>query len=78
MERRGHARSRFGYNNYLNSFHPLPRQWNSLAPGKTRVTMMAPTLVFERDQLALAVGAVGGNKIVTGVAQSLVNYLDWG
>jgi gamma-glutamyltranspeptidase/glutathione hydrolase len=39
----------FFYNNYLNCFDPRPGRVNSLAPGKTRVTMMAPTMVFDRD-----------------------------
>lgn len=66
----------FGYNNYLNCFDPRPGRVNSLAPGKTRVTMMAPTLVFEDDRLAIVIGALGGNKILTGVGQTLLNLLD--
>ncbi|HUY73499.1 MAG TPA: gamma-glutamyltransferase, partial [Candidatus Dormibacteraeota bacterium] len=45
-------------------------------PGKTRVTMMTPTLVFDRGKLRVCVGAPGGTKIVTAVLQVLVNVID--
>jgi gamma-glutamyltranspeptidase/glutathione hydrolase len=68
----------FTYNNYLNCFDPRPGRVNSLAPGKTRITMMVPTLLFERDSLCVVAGAPGGTKIVTGVLQALLNLLDHG
>ena len=68
----------FGYNNYLNSFDPRPGSIHSLAPGKTRVTMMAPTLVLEEGRPSVVIGALGGNKILTSVGQTLVNLLDHG
>ena len=66
----------FGYNDYMNCFDPRPGRPNSVRPGKTRVTMMSPTLVFDRGKLRVCVGAPGGTKIVTGVLQVLVNVLD--
>jgi gamma-glutamyltranspeptidase / glutathione hydrolase len=66
----------FGYNDYMNCFDPRPGRPNSIQPGKTRVTMMTPTLVFEGDRLRVCVGAPGGTKIVTAVLQVLVNVLD--
>ena len=68
----------FGYNNYLNCFDPRPGRVNSLAPDKTRITMMTPTLVFEDDRVRAVAGAPGGTKIVTGVLQTLLNHLDHG
>jgi gamma-glutamyltranspeptidase/glutathione hydrolase len=68
----------FTYNNYLNCFDPRPGRANSLAPGKTRITMMVPTFVFEGDRLRVVTGAPGGTKIVTGVLQALLNLLDHG
>jgi gamma-glutamyltranspeptidase/glutathione hydrolase len=68
----------FTYNNYLNCFDPRPGRPNSLAPGKTRVTMMSPTMVFEAGRLAVVAGAPGGTRIVGGVLQSLLNLLDHG
>ena len=66
----------FGYNDYMNCFDPRPGRPNSIVPGKTRVTMMTPTLVFDRDRLRACVGAPGGTKIVTAVLQVLVNVVD--
>src|ERR1700681_1758165 len=66
----------FGYNNYMNCFDPRPGRPNSVQPGKTRVTMMTPTMVFVGDDLRICVGAPGGTKIVTGILQVLVNVID--
>ena len=66
----------FGYNDYMNCFDPRPGRPNSLRPGKTRVTMMTPAMVFDGRKLRVCVGAPGGTKIVTGVLQVLVNVLD--
>jgi gamma-glutamyltranspeptidase/glutathione hydrolase len=66
----------FGYNDYMNCFDPRPGTPNSVHPGKTRVTMMTPTMVFDGDRLRICIGAPGGTKIVTGIMQVLVNLLD--
>jgi gamma-glutamyltranspeptidase/glutathione hydrolase len=66
----------FGYNDYMNCFDPRPGMPNSIHPGKTRVTMMTPTMVFDRGKLRVCVGAPGGTKIVTAVLQVLVNVID--
>ena len=68
----------FSYNNYLNCFDPRPGRVNSLEPGKTRTTMMVPTMVFGEDGLRAVAGAPGGTKIVGAVLQVLVNLLDHG
>jgi len=68
----------FGYNDYMNCFDPRPGRPNSIRAGKTRVTMMTPTLVFDADRLRVCVGAPGGTKIVTAILQVLVNVLDHG
>ena len=66
----------FSYNDYMNCFDPRPGRPNSVRPGKTRVTMMTPTMVFDRNKLRVCVGAPGGTKIVTAILQVLVNVLD--
>jgi gamma-glutamyltranspeptidase/glutathione hydrolase len=66
----------FGYNDYMNCFDPRPGHPNSVRPGKTRVTMMTPTFVFDKGKLRAVVGAPGGTKIVTAVMQILVNVID--
>jgi len=68
----------FGYNDYMNCFDPRPGRPNSIKPGKTRVTMMTPTMVFDHGDLRICVGAPGGTKIVTGILQTIVNVLDHG
>lgn len=66
----------FGYNDYMNCFDPRPGRPNSIQPGKTRVTMMTPTMVFDRSKLRICIGAPGGTKIVNGILQVLVNVID--
>ncbi len=66
----------FGYNDYMNCFDPRPGRPNSVRPGKTRVTMMTPTFVFDRGRPKAIIGAPGGTKIVTAVLQVLVNVID--
>jgi len=66
----------FGYNDYMNCFDPRPGRANSIRPGKTRVTMMTPTLVFDGHRLRVAIGAPGGTKIVMGILQTLLNIID--
>ncbi len=66
----------FGYNDYMNCFDPRPGRPNSIAAGKTRVTMMTPTMVFDHGELRICVGAPGGTKIVTGILQTIVNVVD--
>ena len=68
----------FGYNDYMNCFDPRPGRPNSVQPGKTRVTMMTPTMVFDHGDLRICVGAPGGTKIVTGILQTIVNVVDHG
>jgi gamma-glutamyltranspeptidase/glutathione hydrolase len=60
----------------MNCFDPRPGRPNSVRPGKTRVTMMTPTMVFDEGRLRVCVGAPGGTKIVMAILQVLVNVLD--
>jgi gamma-glutamyltranspeptidase/glutathione hydrolase len=68
----------FSYNNYLNCFDPRPGRVNSLEPGKTRITMMVPTIVFSDEGVRAIAGAPGGTRIVGAVLQVLLNLLDHG
>jgi len=52
---------------------------NAVAPGKIPLSSMAPTLVFAPDgRLAMAVGAAGGARIPTAVAQAILHLVDDG
>jgi gamma-glutamyltranspeptidase / glutathione hydrolase len=68
----------FTWNNYLNCFDPRPGSVNSLAPGKTRVTMMVPSMLLDAGRPSVVLGAPGGTRIVNGVLQTLVNLVDHG
>lgn len=66
----------FLYNSCMNCFNPTPGHPNSIAPGKSRITGLSPTLVFEDGEVMMVIGAPGGNMIIGGVAQGIINILD--
>ena len=68
----------FNYNDYMNCFDPRPGQPASIAPGRTRVSMMCPTMGFDGDRLAMVIGAPGATRIVTGILHTIVNIVDHG
>jgi len=68
----------FMYNNAMNCFDPRPGQVNSIAPGKGRITGIAPTIAFADDKPAVVLGAPGGTRIMTGVFNVLVNVIAFG
>lgn len=49
---------------------------NSVAPQKTPLSSMSPTLVLKGKVPIMAVGAPGGTRIITCVAQTIINYID--
>lgn len=53
-------------------------RYNAIAGGKTPVSSMSPTLVFDGDRPWIAVGAAGGSTIPTTVAQIIVSIVDGG
>ena len=59
-------------------FDPVPDHPNSVAPGKRVLWAGSPTLLAKGDRPLLAVGAPGGRKIMSAVAQSIVNVVDFG
>ncbi len=75
----------FMYNNSMVNFHPLPGHPNSIAPRKGRTTGMTPTLVYPEPAGAdkeikppLVIGAPGAARIITSIAQVILNVLDFG
>ncbi len=68
----------FMYNNCMNCFNPIPGHVNSIEPGKSRVTGMAPTLVKIGEKPYFTVGAPGGTRIVTGILHAILNVIDHG
>jgi len=59
-------------------FDPVPGHTNSIAPGKRVLWAGAPTLLTRNGAPFLAVGAPGGRKIMSAVAQTIVNVVDFG
>jgi gamma-glutamyltranspeptidase / glutathione hydrolase len=58
-----------------NAFGLLGGEANAVAPGKTPLSSMSPTIVTENGKLRLALGAPGGSTIITTVLQITLNNL---
>ncbi|HMM43747.1 MAG TPA: gamma-glutamyltransferase, partial [Thermomicrobiales bacterium] len=65
-------------NNGMMWFDPEPGRPNSVAGGKRPLANMTPALVLENDAVRLAVGAMGGRKIINAVTQVIANVVDYG
>ncbi len=68
----------FMFNNAMSGFEPEPGFPNSIAPGKSRSTAIAQTVVKNKGKTELVLGSPGGSHITAGLAQVLVNYLHFG
>lgn len=61
-----------------NSFGLIGFERNAVAPRKTMLSSMAPTMVFDsRGQLKLVLGSPGGPRIITAVLQTIINIIDF-
>ncbi len=47
---------------------------NAIAPGKRMLSSMTPTIVLKGKRPYLALGSPGGSKIITTVAETIINY----
>lgn len=61
-----------------NAYGALGGEANAIAPGKTPLSSMSPTIVLKEGRPVMAVGAPGGTRIITCVAQTILNYLAFG
>ena len=62
-----------------NSFGLVQGEANTITPGRRPLSSMAPTLVFRPDGTPwLATGSPGGSRIITTVAQVLLQRILWG
>ncbi|CAH1276370.1 unnamed protein product [Diabrotica balteata] len=60
----------------INSYNIPPSPANFIVPGKQPMSSMVPTIVVENNgDVVMAVGAAGGSKIITSVAQMIVRHL---
>jgi len=68
----------FMYNGCMAVFDPRPGRTGSIAPGKSRFSAMAPTMLFDDDGPFLVIGAPGGTYITMGILQGILNAVDFG
>ena len=69
----------FSYPGIVNAFGVPPSESNMVAPGKRPVSSMSPTIVVDSDNRVVAiVGASGGTKIITSVAQVIYRMVYMG
>jgi gamma-glutamyltranspeptidase/glutathione hydrolase len=60
-----------------NMFGLVQGEQNAIAPGKRMLSAMTPTIVIDpRGQLFMVIGSRGGPRIITSVAQVIVNVID--
>jgi gamma-glutamyltranspeptidase/glutathione hydrolase len=50
---------------------------NAIAPRKTPLSSMTPTIVTQNNRLRMATGAPGGSTIITTVLQIILNVLEY-
>lgn len=65
-------------NNAMALFDPRPGTNNSIAPFKLPLSNCVQFIVFKDGRPILAIGAPGGRWIITGIAQVLINIIDYG
>lgn len=68
----------FIYNNGMNRFDPRPGHASSLAPRKARLHLMMPSIVLKEGHPVMALGAPGGNVILSALVQSFINVVEFG
>lgn len=68
----------FSIPNADNSFGLPPSEANFIAPGKRPLSSAAPTMVFRDGHLAIVIGGAGGSRIVTAIAQTILEIIAFG
>jgi gamma-glutamyltranspeptidase/glutathione hydrolase len=61
-----------------NMFGAVGGDANAIAPGKTPLSSMSPTIVFKDGKPVMAVGAPGGTRIISCVLETILNRLEHG
>ncbi len=51
---------------------------NAIAPGKTPLSSMSPTIITRDGQVAMVIGSPGGGRIITIVLEAIINAVDHG
>src|SRR5256885_13053447 len=68
----------FMYNGAMGAFDPRPGRAGSIAPGKARMSSVAPAILSRDGKPFLIVGAPGGTYITPGILQVILNTVDFG
>jgi gamma-glutamyltranspeptidase/glutathione hydrolase len=61
-----------------NQFGLVQGSKNEIAPGKTPLSSMAPTIVVKDGKPLMLTGTPGGSRIITVVMQTILNVIDYG
>jgi gamma-glutamyltranspeptidase/glutathione hydrolase len=59
-----------------NSFGLVQGEINAIAPGKTPLSSMTPTIVTRNGHVLMVIGSPGGPRIITTVFEAIVNAID--
>ena len=59
-----------------NMFGLVQGEANAIAPGKTPLSSMSPTIVTKDGHLVMVVGSPGGSRIITITAEAIINVID--
>ena len=62
----------------MNQFRLVGSDANAVAPGKTPISSMSPTILTRDGRLAMVIGSPGGSTIITTVVQAIVDVVDHG
>lgn len=65
-------------NDQMADFSADPQSPNAVAPGKRPQSSMAPTLLLRNGKVVAALGTPGGARIISALAQIIVNIVDFG
>ena len=68
----------FMLNNEMTDFDAVPGGVNQVEPGKRPLSSMSPTMVVKDGKPFMALGSPGGPTIISSVAQTLINVIDFG
>ncbi len=61
-----------------NMFRLIQGHANAIAPGKTPLSSMSPTILAKDGHLVMVTGSPGGSRIITIVLETILNVIDHG